>query len=718
MNKKTIFIKSFLLTLLLGFSDPTMVMGADEVGSSMMMTNTSSQSNQFIDQQILGFLSAENQALSDNEFDRKFKNIFNNEKNLQLNFKVDLPRSIREDPLLFLPYKRILDAIKKNNDLSIITMIDIEKDDNICVEIFKGNSTQMSLDFNNQKYKNSKEISLYGSFLGLEKLTFSELNNLTVLNLNNLTSLKGVCINDNAVLKHLSIKNSTISDDLTLKNLPSLEQLLIIEDIISGNLTLENSPLKSVDIQKSTISGDLTLKNLPSLERLRIIKDTISGNLTLENLPSLEWLFIIKDTISGNLTLENSPLKIVDIEESTIPGDLTLKNLPSLERLRIIDNAQLAQVIANRDGNIQQFTRTAVEQIDDNGGENLEPFDTDVILDHLHPGIVQIQAITGEEAIVKKEGDLIKAYKSFIADPDNARFSELVPKEGDISAEEKDRFDKRFTDNAGKMFTFLQEFSRSNSNSPANQFKVEQALIGVQLLQGKILDHNSKPIPTYTGHPLRGVRHQIDRASYAVFQLGHNLPNTSQLFCLVYGIAQAKYDEMYSQKVKDFVITWISENFTKIKPIFKNDEGKEFAEAGFFLASDEGVKLTQDLTTHLEDFAELMQIFANKEQGCGVLNKAKNLGKILTASKITFGAQIKQDVFNPLIEALFMTMRGHNRILDNLDNLDNQDKENKPACTQGAYLHLLEALGEVTNNEHMQGAIARIEVVSCLPVQQ
>ena len=497
-----------------------------------------------------------------------------------------------------------------------------------------------------------------------------------------------------------------------------MEQLLIIEDIISGNLTLENSPLKSVDIQKSTISGDLTLKNLPSLERLRIIKDTISGNLTLENLPSLEWLFIIKDTISGNLTLENSPLKIVDIEESTIPGDLTLKNLPSLERLRIIDNAQLAQVIANRDGNIQQFTRTAVEQIDDNGGENLEPFDTDVILDHLHPGIVQIQAITGEEAIVKKEGDLIKAYKSFIADPDNARFSELVPKEGDISAEEKDRFDKRFTDNAGKMFTFLQEFSRSNSNSPANQFKVEQALIGVQLLQGKILDHNSKPIPTYTGHPLRGVRHQIDRASYAVFQLGHNLPNTSQLLCLVYGIAQAKYDEMYSQKVKDFVITWISENFTKIKPIFKNDEGKEFAEAGFFLASDEGVKLTQDLTTHLEDFAELMQIFANKEQGCGVLNKAKNLGKILTASKITFGAQIKQDVFNPLIEALFMTMRGHNRILDNLDNLDNQDKENKPACTQGAYLHLLEALGEVTNNEHMQGAIARIEVVSCLPVQQ
>ena len=120
MNKKTIFIKSFLLTLLLGFSDPTMVMGADEVGSSMMMTNTSSQSNQFIDQQILGFLSAENQALSDNEFDRKFKNIFNNEKNLQLNFKVDLPRSIREDPLLFLPYKRILDAIKKNNDFKFL----------------------------------------------------------------------------------------------------------------------------------------------------------------------------------------------------------------------------------------------------------------------------------------------------------------------------------------------------------------------------------------------------------------------------------------------------------------------------------------------------------------------------------------------------------------------------------------------------------------------
>ena len=67
----------------------------------------------------------------------------------------------------------------------------------------------------------------------------------------------------------------------------------------------------------------------------------------------------------------------------------------------------------------------------------------------------------------------------------------------------------------------------------------------------------------------------------------------------------------------------------------------------------------------------------------------------------------KQDISNPLIEALFMTMRGHNV------HLSKQDEPSNPACAQGACLQLLEALGEVTRNEHIQNAIAGVEIVNC-----
>ena len=128
--------------------------------------------------------------------------------------------------------------------------------------------------------------------------------------------------------------------------------------------------------------------------------------------------------------------------------------------------------------------------------------------------------------------------------------------------------------------------------------------------------------------------------------------------------------------------------------------------------------MTENLITNLGNSAKLIQIFTNSkpenEASMEAMRRGKALGKALTISKITFDAQedaqekeTKREVFNPLVEALFMTMRGHN------NGLLNPNEPNEPACAQGAYLQLLQALGEVTRNEHMQHVIAGTEIDNC-----
>ena len=72
--------------------------------------------------------------------------------------------------------------------------------------------------------------------------------------------------------------------------------------------------------------------------------------------------------------------------------------------------------------------------------------------------------------------------------------------------------------------------------------------------------------------------------------------------------------------------------------------------------------------------------------------------------------QAKEDLssFTPLIEALFMVMRGHNI------NLLDPNEPNKPACAQGLYLGLLSVLGETSDNGLLtMAATQKMEVTDC-----
>ena len=68
----------------------------------------------------------------------------------------------------------------------------------------------------------------------------------------------------------------------------------------------------------------------------------------------------------------------------------------------------------------------------------------------------------------------------------------------------------------------------------------------------------------------------------------------------------------------------------------------------------------------------------------------------------------KKDQMNPLIEAMFMTMRGHNiKLLD-------ESEPNKPACTFGSYLNMLRVLAEPSFCDHaLQGLEQGSLVVPC-----
>jgi hypothetical protein len=54
-----------------------------------------------------------------------------------------------------------------------------------------------------------------------------------------------------------------------------------------------------------------------------------------------------------------------------------------------------------------------------------------------------------------------------------------------------------------------------------------------------------------------------------------------------------------------------------------------------------------------------------------------------------FNSDHRLNTFNPLIEVFFMIMRGHN------DALYDVKQPDAPACADGAYLHALNAIGEI-----------------------
>jgi hypothetical protein len=68
---------------------------------------------------------------------------------------------------------------------------------------------------------------------------------------------------------------------------------------------------------------------------------------------------------------------------------------------------------------------------------------------------------------------------------------------------------------------------------------------------------------------------------------------------------------------------------------------------------------------------------------------------------------VKDQYYRPIIEGCFMTMRGHNT------QFENPHEESSPACADGAYLHVLNALEGITTDFTFVGVPAQIQIADC-----
>ena len=278
-----------------------------------------------------------------------------------------------------------------------------------------------------------------------------------------------------------------------------------------------------------TGSTTLTFKDLPALEDLLINDNSALTILVIEHFSRLREVYIEGNDNLKTLIFEDLlKLEYLHINVNHALNTLVLRNLPALNYLVLSDyiNKQLTQVTARRNEVERTFNYD----------------DGDEILDFLNPQ----GTITGQEAMVRRQGPLIDAYERFVKDSSNAPFLNSIPQEGVVQ--------QRFIDDTGSLFQFLKDYQdslvlKSDLDSVKKRFTLQQALVGLQLLQGKTTDHENLPIPNHEISP---------HASYPAYKLRNDLPNTIQLVCLVYGIAKAKYDELHTKEVKDFAQGWLT----------------------------------------------------------------------------------------------------------------------------------------------------------------
>ena len=83
--------------------------------------------------------------------------------------------------------------------------------------------------------------------------------------------------------------------------------------------------------------------------------------------------------------------------------------------------------------------------------------------------------------------------------------------------------------------------------------------------------------------------------------------------------------------------------------------------------------------------------------------------KIIKKMAKQFGYKSTQDIYNPLYEALFMTLRGHN------NHFYKESEVHKPACPFGGYLQLLRVLADPSFELTGASSFGGIEITSCGP---
>jgi hypothetical protein len=297
-----------------------------------------------------------------------------------------------------------------------------------------------------------------------------------------------------------------------------------------------------------------------------------------------------------------------------------------------------------------------------------------------YPGVVsdfdgsfQQISIDDQEALLRQRELVIKAFKELALSEATAQLvtANLPVTESNIK--------EKFINAAADMQTLLEQALAMNDLkfTDGQKFRLKTALRSLLLLKGnddKIERHVTSSLESY--------------ANYAY----HGLPNIRQLFVLAYNLLSGPNVE---QQQKEFVVAYLanSDRWNTVKTIFdiKNTLGQELQKSN---------NVVNALCNLMKD-PEL-----KKDHGLSIHQLKALYSKIMPKIKNDF-ALIRLEKLNPLTEALFMIMRGHN------NGLENSKEDNEPACAEGAYLNIMKVFEEIEQTKNVMEDIRRIKVVLC-----
>ncbi len=281
------------------------------------------------------------------------------------------------------------------------------------------------------------------------------------------------------------------------------------------------------------------------------------------------------------------------------------------------------------------------------------------------PVVVPSAAITGQEAVIGRGGEnkrkIIEAYREIASKPG---IREMLP--------EEDMVDASFAKIVPELKRKFELISIMNWGKSKRGSILGAAERGLEVLEGKRAGHRISSAAAYKGSEFRDAS---------------DIPSIWALFVLAYRLYE-------TVEPREYVTAWLAEDpirWTVAKRIFAEKFPKVMGHKtlGEALVQDEAgggkfIKLLADLVDATGD-EDAMRINITQARF------AKRIAK-------DYRNKVFEDLM-PLIDMLFMLVRGHNTKLEDMTEGD------RPACAEGAQLNLLRIIAE---NSKVGGDAARL----------
>ncbi len=229
-----------------------------------------------------------------------------------------------------------------------------------------------------------------------------------------------------------------------------------------------------------------------------------------------------------------------------------------------------------------------------------------------------------------------------------------------------------FTEQINHMTKLLTKISKVKSNTPSQKFRYEKAIEGLQYLATIRANFNNHGLPNI--RQMFGLLYNLcedQKNSYTVNYLAEHMDEFTKAFS---GIDSILNDPIINQQVATYTDVK-AKNLARINYLLTKDVGKQLMP---FISGD--IEQSPVALTH-----DSLRFIAQ------------------------YGKQIAKDIYNPIIEAMLMSVRGHNV------RLDNPMEPNKPACVDGVYLNLIKELSQIPDlsADGAASAISSVSVVAC-----